>query len=181
MRAAGLAEAPQQYSIGGFQKGNLGWNQAPYRLQNAGKLLELGAFAHIHHQSGASDFSRLQCHLSKAWDQFDGKVIDAVVTQILKSLKHRSLAGTAHSGNDHKFRSMRNGPLGLLFSLTRVAELARCGGFPRRHALDSSTAHSICGRACGDTDRFPSRLCRRIPYSCLTVQVPNLCKRWSDR
>ncbi len=119
MRAAGLAKTPQQHGIGGFQKGNLGRNHAPHRLENARQLFELRAFANIHHQRRAADLGRLQRHLGEARDQFDGKVIDAVVAQIFKSLEHRRFARAAHARDDHQFRSMRR-----IMPVARVAFFA---------------------------------------------------------
>ena len=55
MRPARLAEAAQQHGVGSFQESDLGRNHAPHCFQNARKLLELRAFAHIHHQRGAAD------------------------------------------------------------------------------------------------------------------------------
>src|SRR5580658_3826208 len=59
MGAASLAETAHQYGIGGFQEGDLGRNHSPNCLQNAGKLLKLGAFADIDDERGAADLSRL--------------------------------------------------------------------------------------------------------------------------
>ena len=124
MRAARLAEAPQQHRIGGFEEGDLGRNHAPHCLQNARQLLELRAFAHIHHQRGAADLGRLQRHLGEARNQFDGKVVDAVVAQILKGLEHGRFAGAAHPRDDDQFRSMRgimrDGPWRFLPSARRA-------------------------------------------------------------
>jgi hypothetical protein len=59
MRAAGLAETPDQNVIGRFEKNHLGRNQASDCLQNLGKLFQLRSFPNVHDQRGAANLTRL--------------------------------------------------------------------------------------------------------------------------
>src|ERR1700733_1951654 len=106
MRPARLAETSYQHGIGSFQIHDSGWNQPPHRFQNAGKAFEFRSFADIDHQRRAAVFARLHGQLSKIRDQFDGKIVDAIVAQVLEGLEHRSLTRPAHAGNDYKFWRM---------------------------------------------------------------------------
>jgi hypothetical protein len=113
-------------------------------------LVEFRAFAYIDHQRCAADLGRLQRHLGEARDQFDGKIVHAVIAQILKSLKYGCFAGAAHSRDNDQFGSvrgvMRAGLLRFLSSARRFLALRGRGRFPRRHALDSSIEGGEYGR-----------------------------------
>src|SRR5579863_2580035 len=132
MRPPRLAETPQQRSIGSLEKGDFGRNRTAHGFKNAGQLLQFGAFAHIDHQRGSMNFSRLHSHLRESGNEFHGQVIHAVVAQILKSLQYGSFTGPAHSRDDDQFwgmwRIMRAGWLCFLSSRRFLALLV---SFPR--------------------------------------------------
>ena len=103
MRPTGLAETPHQHRVGGLEENDLGRNHPPDRFQDRRQLFQLGAFADIHDQRGAANFARLHRQFGKLRDQFDGKIVDAVVAEIFEGLQHRGLPRPAHAGDDDQF------------------------------------------------------------------------------
>ena len=67
-------------------------------------MLEFRAFADIDHQGGALDFGRLDCQFGKSRNELDRQVVDAVVAEVLESLKGGGFARAAHPGDDDQLR-----------------------------------------------------------------------------
>ena len=92
--------------IVGLQKHQAWWAAwRRMRLNKAGKLLERGAFADVHHQRRAADVGRVLGQLGEFRDQFDGQVVHRIVAQILQGLEHGAFAGAAQAGDDHQLGS----------------------------------------------------------------------------
>ena len=91
MRPASFAEAAQQHCVGRLEKNDLRRNHLADGLQDAGKLAELGAFANVDDQRGAADIARLQRQFGEVRNQFDRKIVDAVVAEIFEGFKTEAL------------------------------------------------------------------------------------------
>src|SRR5690242_15687010 len=102
MRTPRLAEAPHERFIRGFEENYLRVDGLLHLLQNLRQSRERLSFANIDYQSRALNFRRLSRQIGKAWNEFQRKVIDAVVAQVLECFQNRSLARAAHACNDHQ-------------------------------------------------------------------------------
>ena len=57
------------------------------RLQESGQMVQLRALAHVDHQSGAADLAGLHGQVGELRDEFDRKIIDAVVAKVLERFR----------------------------------------------------------------------------------------------
>src|SRR5215470_17817771 len=87
MGPASLAEAPKQGCVRRLKVHDLGGQHLFDGLQDVGQLIEFAAFPDVNDKSGPPDFGRLHGQFGKAGDQFDRKIIDTVVAQVLKGLE----------------------------------------------------------------------------------------------
>jgi len=63
----------------------------------------LATLAHIHQQRRTLDFSaRLHVQFTECGNQRDGKIINTVKSEILKSFKNGAFPGAAEAGEDHQ-------------------------------------------------------------------------------
>src|SRR5215472_15321523 len=104
MRAARLAEATNQRIVRGLQKQNLSINSLFYLLEDLRKAVQRPAFANVNHQRCTLDLGRLSCEISKALDQFQWKIVDAVIAKIFKSLEYGALSRPTHSRDEYQLR-----------------------------------------------------------------------------
>ena len=70
---------------------------------DAREACELAAFASIHEQGGALNFScAFGIELAELGDEVDGQVIHAIKAEVFESAQHRALAGAAEAGKQHE-------------------------------------------------------------------------------
>ncbi len=68
-----------------------------------GELAKRLAASDVHHRRGAVNAAaRLLAHLRELQDQLKGKVVHAVVAEILKRLERRGFSGAAHPGDHYE-------------------------------------------------------------------------------
>ncbi len=101
MRPAGLAVAPEQSILSGFDKDEGNGMHAAKMLQERGQLLKLVAFTSIDKQrsTGKTAFAG-SVEFGKNWNQFDGKIVDAIETHVLECVQDGALSGAGESGED---------------------------------------------------------------------------------
>jgi len=100
MGATRFAEAAEQDGIASLEKNDARGDEALDGLQDGGEFFELRAFAHVDDQGGARNLARSQRDLGKAGDQFDGQVVDAIISEVFEGLECGGLPGAAHAGDD---------------------------------------------------------------------------------
>jgi len=93
VRPARLAEAAQQGFLGGFDEYKCRGHVTVNLLVERREALELLALARVHHKRGAIDIGgAVNVQLAKHGNQLHGKIVDAVVAEILEGLEHGALA-----------------------------------------------------------------------------------------
>src|SRR5579862_3350608 len=104
MRPSRLPKPPDQSMVRGLEKNERDFRvRAVQALVHGRELAEGFAFADVRHHGGALNRTvGLLAELGKLGDETDGKVIDAVVAQILECFQHRALARTAEAGDHNK-------------------------------------------------------------------------------
>src|SRR5271163_4046219 len=103
MRAARLAETPHQGFVTRFQEDQAHGMLAAQLAIDRRELFDLLALARVNQKCGALHFSDpFNVQLAEHRNQRDRKVIDAVKTEIFKSIEDRSLAGTGEPRDDYK-------------------------------------------------------------------------------
>src|SRR5258708_4326793 len=103
MGAACLAESPQQSFLGSLDKNKRRGILRAELPQDGRKLFELLALAGIHQQSSALNFTAaLHVQFTECGDQRDGKIVDAIKTEIFKCFEDGAFARAAESGKNHQ-------------------------------------------------------------------------------
>ena len=87
MRAARLRVAAHQYGILGVEKHHARLQQFFDAFQDFGQAVECRALAHIHHDGGAFHVARGADEAGKMGQKLEGKIVDAVKSQVLKGLE----------------------------------------------------------------------------------------------
>src|ERR1700680_1356495 len=103
MRPPCFAKSPQQgvsLSLDENERRGVLRAQLP---EDGRKFFELFPLARIHQQGGALDFTAaLHVQFTECGDQLDGKIVDAVKTEVFKCLEHGAFARAAESGKNHQ-------------------------------------------------------------------------------
>ena len=102
MRTPRLREAANQHGILSIEKDHARAQHLPDALENLGQAVEGGAFANVHHDGSMFGFLGFADQTGKLGQQFERQIVDAVISQIFKSLERRSLARTGDAGDDHQ-------------------------------------------------------------------------------
>ncbi len=69
-------------------------------LRIFGQAVETAAFANVHDDGGAFDLNGFADDRGELRQQFEGEIIDAMVSQILKGLERRRFARAGDPGDD---------------------------------------------------------------------------------
>ncbi len=105
------------------------------RVHDGRQLVQLRAFANIHHQRRALDLGRLPHQLGEAGNQVDRQVVHAVVAQILEGLEHRGFPRAAHAGNNDQLSGQAGIGRGPYASGLTRARFPPLNQFAMRHFL----------------------------------------------
>ena len=81
----------------------------------AGERAEFRTFPNIDDECRAAYFARLQREVGEAGDQFEGKVVNAVVAEIFECLEYRGFSGATHARDDDELGRALAGTGGGVF------------------------------------------------------------------
>ena len=154
MRTPRFGVAPHQHGILGVKKNHARVQQISYGLQDFGQAVEGRAFANVHHDGGPLHFGGLADQAGEIGQQFHRQIVDAVKSQVLKSLERRSFARAGDSGNDHQIPWLA---WLVLSAYDGSGRLVR--GLPRRHGF---MLHRH-GSDSGPRSRLPSSRFQPVP------------------
>ncbi len=134
MRPARLAESTQQNFVGGLEENDPRRDHLAHGLHDRRELAEFRTFANVDDQSRAADFARLQREVGETWNQFERKVVNAVVAEIFECLEYRGFSGATHASDDDELgRALAGTGGGAPFFLALAeADLKLCGASSTR-------------------------------------------------
>ena len=102
MRAACFRVPADEHGVLSVEIDDAGLKKFLDALEDFREAIESGALANVHDDSGAFDLNGFTDDRGELREQFEGQIVDAVVSQILKGLKRRSFACAGDSSEDDK-------------------------------------------------------------------------------